>query len=85
VQRADGLAKQVTSLEGRSARSDVLIEQKTAEVASLRALNDELKTKLSATTQDLQGVIVQQKSEIEMLRGALAAVQATKQSLAEAG
>jgi chromosome segregation ATPase len=84
VQRSDGLAKQLTALEGRSARADLVVEQRGAELGSLRALNDELKAKLATTTQDLQGVIVQQKSEIEMLRGALAAVQTTKQTLAEA-
>jgi crescentin len=85
VQRSDGLAKQLTALEGRSARSDILVEQRVAEAGALRAANEELKAKLAATTQDLQGVIVQQKSEIEMLRGALAAVQTTKQGLVEAG
>ncbi len=85
VQRSEGLSKQLTALEGRSARADLVVEQRASELSALRALNDELKVKLSTTTQDLQGVIVQQKSEIEMLRGALAAVQTTKQTLAEAG
>jgi crescentin len=84
VQRSDGLAKQLTALEGRSTRADLVVEQRSSELSALRALNDDLKAKLSSTTQDMQGVIVQQKSEIEMLRGALAAVQTSKQSLAEA-
>jgi crescentin len=78
VQRAESLSKSFTALEGRYARSERVIEQRTSEVQSLEKSNEELRGKLAATTQDLQGVIVQQKAEIDMLRGALNAAQKTK-------
>jgi len=82
VQRADSLAKQLTSLEGRFVRSELAVEQKSSEIEALKAANDEFKLKLSTTSEDLRGVIVQQKSEIDMLRSALNAVQKTKQFIA---
>jgi chromosome segregation ATPase len=82
VQRGDGLAKQLTSLESRSVRSEVALEQKVAEIEALRSANGELKSQLSTTSEELNRTIVQQKSEIDMLRSALNAVQKTKQFIA---
>ncbi len=83
VQRSDGLAKQLTGLEGRFTRSEIALEQKSAEADTLKAAIEELRAKLAASTQDLQAVVVQQKSEIDMLRGALGAMQKSKPFISE--
>jgi chromosome segregation ATPase len=78
VLRSDTLAKELTAMEARIARSDLLIDQKSDEIATLQTSREELKARLSHGNQELQGVIAQQKSEISMLRGALEASKRAK-------
>jgi chromosome segregation ATPase len=71
VLRSDTLAKGLTAMEARIARSDLLVEQKSDEIVALQTSREEIKVKLLHGNEELQGVIAQQKSEISMLRGAL--------------
>ncbi|MDR3511927.1 MAG: hypothetical protein P4L73_09845 [Caulobacteraceae bacterium] len=85
VLRADVLAKEVTNLEARLARTDLAVEQKSGELAALQASREQLKVRLLHDNQELQGVVAQQKSEISMLRGALGATKRSKARGIEAG
>lgn len=83
VLRADALAKEVTALEARLARSDLQIEQKSGEIAALQAAREELKGRMLHGHDELQAVIARQKSEISMLRGALGASKRAKPRASE--